>query len=59
MCFCYISLFDIHVGSAQSGIEYIKNIVGEQFTEQDMIEALQNTNMNGQAALDYLLKKGN
>lgn len=32
--------------------------MGNQFAEQDMIEALQHANENPQVAVDYLLKKG-
>ena len=33
-------------------------MVGDQFTEQDMVEALQCSDIDAEAALDYLLKKG-
>lgn len=55
----YISDPYIHVGSISGGVQYIKSVVGDQFTEPEMREALQHTDMNAQTAVDYLLTKGN
>ena len=53
-----VILFAAAGSSIQDGIEYITRIVGGQFTEQEMIEALQHTKINPMDALNYLLTKG-
>lgn len=41
-----------------SGVEYIRGIVSDQFSEGQMIEVLKRCNMNAEAALNHLLEKG-
>ena len=42
----------------ESGMQYIKSIVSDQFGEDDMIEAMKHCNMDAEAALNHLLQKG-
>lgn len=42
----------------QSGVEYIRSVVSDQFSEDQMIEAMKHCNLNPEAALNHLLEKG-
>ena len=41
-----------------SGIQYIRNVVGYQFSEEDMVDAMRHCNMDAEAALNQLLERG-
>ena len=40
-------------------MQYISDIVGDQFSKDDMVEAIKHCNMDAVAALNHLMEKGN
>lgn len=41
-----------------SGMQYMRNVVGNQFSDEDMVEAMRHCNMDAEAALNQLLERG-
>jgi len=41
-----------------NGVQYIRNIVGDQFSQEDMVEAIRQYSMDAVAALNRLLERG-
>jgi len=44
--------------AADSGVQYIRDIVGDRFSEDDMIKAIEDCGMDAAAALNHLIEKG-
>ena len=42
----------------ESGLQYIRSVVGDQFSYNHMIEAMKLCNMDAEGALSHLLEKG-
>jgi len=66
--FCtYLSLYTcsmdyygvLFVVQLDSGMQYIRNVVGNQFSEEDMVEVMRRCSMDAEAALNQLLERGN
>jgi len=39
-------------------MQYMRNVVGNQFSDEDMVEAMRHCNMDAEAALNQLLERG-
>ena len=46
------------IAAVDNGIQYIRDIVGNQFSEDDMIKAIKHSSMDAATALNYLIEKG-
>ena len=50
--------YDNCVVSLDNGIQYIRDTVGDQFSKDDMIDAIKYCNMDAAAAISHLHEKG-
>ena len=49
---------DDYVVGLDNGVQYIRDIVNDQFSKDEMIEAIKYCNMDAAAALYHLFEKG-
>ena len=54
-----VTLYDDCVVSLDNCIQYIRDTVGDQFSKDDMIDAIKYCNMDAAAALNHLFEKCN
>lgn len=57
--YIFTNIYTCLLVQLQSGVEYIRGIVCDQFSEDQMIEAMKQCNMNAETALNHLLEKSN
>ena len=51
------SLYTDYIVAQDNGVQYIRDIVGDQFSKDDMVEAIKPCNMDAVAALNHLFER--